>query len=81
MSRQSDSLPGKDVIYLFLNHPTYNWRRLLLLPSHHLVEMCQKLTKESRVKVFIVDDPLFSRARSRKVEHIPKCLITRPKNL
>ena len=34
---QSADLPGKDVIYRFLNQPTYNWRKFLLsLSRAHL---------------------------------------------
>ena len=70
MSKKDESLPGKDVIYRFLNQSTYNWKKFLLLLSSHTVGMCHELTEKTRVKVLIVDDSLFSRARSKSVELI-----------
>ena len=39
MGRKSESLPGKDATYCFLNKSTFNWRKFLLLFSSHAV-MC-----------------------------------------
>ena len=72
MSQKSDSRPGKDVVYRFLNKATFNWKRFLLLLSSHAVHKCEELTEHQRVKVFIVDDSLFERARSKKVELLSK---------
>lgn len=72
MSRKSESLPGKDAVYRFLNKPTFNWRKFLLLFSSHAIMCCERLTRKDRVKVLIVDDSLFERARSKKVELLSK---------
>jgi len=68
MSNKSDSLVGKDVVYRFLSCPTYNWKKFLLLLSSHLIALCTRLTSRERVKVLVLDDTLFSRARSKSVE-------------
>jgi DDE superfamily endonuclease len=72
MSKKSESLPGKDAVYRFLNKETFNWRKFLLLLSSHAISKCEHLTAEQRVKVLIVDDSLFERARSKKVELLSK---------
>lgn len=61
-------LPGKDVIYRFLNQPTYNWRKFLLSLSSHTIRLCQRLTHKSRAKVFVVDDSTIERARSKSAQ-------------
>lgn len=61
-------LPSKDTYYRFLNHYTYAWRRFLTSLALHVISVFSSLTSERRVKVFIIDDSLFSRARSKKVE-------------
>ena len=67
-SNQGLDLPGKDTYYRFLNHPQYAWRRFLLSLSLRVIETFNSLTDKKRVKVFIIDDSLYSRARSKKVE-------------
>ncbi|OPY59391.1 MAG: hypothetical protein A4E56_03212 [Pelotomaculum sp. PtaU1.Bin065] len=59
----------KDAIYRFLNDCHYNWRKFLLLVNSQIIR-CRivPLTGEKRVNVFIIDDSLFSRARSKTVE-------------
>ncbi|MBF0554995.1 MAG: transposase, partial [Nitrospirae bacterium] len=67
---QGDAILGegteKDTVYRFLNSPTYNWRKFLLLLSSAILNSVSLLT--SRDKVFIFDDSLYSRNRSKKVE-------------
>ncbi len=59
----------KDAIYRLLNDCHYNWRRFLLLVSSQIIHnRIVPLTDEKRVNVFIVDDSLFSRSRSKTVE-------------
>lgn len=65
--RKSD-LPGKDTIYRFLNHQRYAWRAFLHNISLSIVQAFDKLTPHSRVKVFIVDDSVLTRMRSKKAE-------------
>lgn len=60
---------AKDVIYRFLNNPLYDWRCFLLKLSAGIVNnFLDPLTNKERVNVLIVDDSLYSRNRSKKVE-------------
>lgn len=65
---RAESLPGKDVIYRFLNESRYNWRRFYQLLSLQVIGKFEKLTSAKRIRVFIVDDSVMNRARSKKVE-------------
>jgi hypothetical protein len=66
----ADSAPfQKDAVYRFLNDCCYNWRKFLLLLSSQIIRTrIVPLTDEKRVNVFIIDDSLFSRSRSKAVE-------------
>jgi len=60
---------GKDTVYRFLNSTTANWRKFLHLLSAAVIrEQIQPLTSAKTPKVFIVDDSLYDRNRSKKVE-------------
>jgi hypothetical protein len=60
---------GKDTAYRLLNSVTANWRRfLLLLSSRVIVQRLLPLTDDTTTKVLIVDDTLYSRDRSKRVE-------------
>lgn len=60
---------GKDVVYRFLNSFTANWRRFLhLLSTSVISQSLLPLTNESTRKVFIADDTLYRRDRSKRVE-------------
>ncbi len=61
-------LPRKDTFYRFLNYPKYAWRRFLNTLNHRVISEFESLTSHSRVKVFILDDSVFSRSRSKHVE-------------
>ncbi|MEA4902956.1 transposase [Desulfitobacterium sp.] len=67
-SKRGETLPGKDVIYRFLNESCYNWRRFYQLLSLKVVARLENLTSARRIRVFIVDDSVMSRERSKKVE-------------
>jgi hypothetical protein len=56
------SLPGKDVVYRFLNHPGFSWRRFFLMLSLKIVQHFESLTSSSRVRTFIVDDSVLKSA-------------------
>jgi len=59
----------KDAIYRFLKDCHYNWRRFLLLLGSQIIKIrIVPLTDEKRINVFIIDDSLFSRSRSKAVE-------------
>ncbi|WP_407309938.1 transposase [Desulfosporosinus sp. SB140] len=65
---RAESFPGKDVVYRFLNESRYNWRRFYQLLSLKVIGRFEKLTSAQRIRVFIVDDSVMGRERSKKVE-------------
>ncbi len=63
----------KNTVYRFLNNPRLNWLRFTTLLSARIVNGFMKpLTDEKRKDVFIIDDSLFDRSRSRKTELLAK---------
>jgi len=59
----------KDTVYRFLNSVSTNWRKFLhLLSAAVICKQIRPLTAEQTPKVFIVDDSLYNRNRSKKVE-------------
>lgn len=62
----------KNTAYRFLNSSKFNWARLLLLLVTLIIEGINKLTSDDRVSVLIVDDSLYDRSRSKKVELLSK---------
>ncbi|CAG7659041.1 IS4 family transposase ISDha5 [Paenibacillus allorhizosphaerae] len=67
-SNKSDSLPGKDAVYRFLNHAGFAWRRFLTMLSVATVQKVSALTSVDRDAVFIFDDSMFERNCSKAVE-------------
>jgi hypothetical protein len=67
-SDRAADLPGKDVIYRFLNQASFAWRRFLHALSLRIVRHFETLISANRVRVFIVDDSVLSRNRSKKAE-------------
>jgi hypothetical protein len=67
-SSKGESYPGKDAVYRFLNHAGFAWRRFLTLLSIATVEKVSVLTSMDRTSVFIIDDSMFERNRSKTVE-------------
>jgi hypothetical protein len=67
-SDRAADLPGKDVIYRFLNQASFGWRRFLHALSLRIVRHFETLISANRVRVFIVDDSVLSRNRSKKAE-------------
>lgn len=64
---------SKNTIYRFLNNARTNWQRFTTLLSASIINGFMKpLTGEERKDVFIVDDSLFGRSRSQKVELLAK---------
>lgn len=65
---------GKDTFYRFLSESRINWRRFLLLVAKRLLDtFFLPLTTERRDRVLILDDSIYSRNRSKKVELLSKC--------
>lgn len=67
-SDRGADLPGKDVIYRFLNQASFAWRRFLQAFSLRIVRHFESLISLHRVRVFIIDDSVLSRNRSKKAE-------------
>lgn len=60
---------SKNTIYRFMNNARTNWQRFTALLSASIIcSFMKPLTDEKRKDVFIVDDSLFDRSRSKKVE-------------
>jgi len=70
-SNKSESLPGKDAVYRFLNHYGYAWRHFLSLLSSATVVKVHALAKKDTC--IIVDDSMFDRNRSKSVELLARC--------
>ena len=58
----------KNTAYRFLNAGHYNWSKLLLLLVTRIITYIDSLTHDDRQSVLIVDDSLYNRNRSKKVE-------------
>ncbi len=67
-SERSESFPGKDAVYSFLNHSGFAWRRFLSNLSAQAVNKTSSLTSSKRVSAFVVDDSMYERNRSKSVE-------------
>jgi len=67
-SERGDILPGKDTYYRFLNNNHYSWRKFLLTMAARVIGIFQTLTSSNRVRVFVLDDSVLSRNRSKKAE-------------
>lgn len=71
-SKKDDTLPGKDSVYRFLNHPGYAWRRFLRLLSACAIHKVNALTSKHRITTLIIDDSMFARNRSKSVEMLAR---------
>ncbi|MBQ9927060.1 MAG: transposase [Lachnospiraceae bacterium] len=67
-SKHKDQAVSKNTYYRFLNESTYNWKKFLFFLSAKVISAFDRLTRPERVKVFVLDDSVVKRNRSRKVE-------------
>lgn len=67
-SKHKDQAVSKNTYYRFLNEPSYNWKKFMLLLSARVVSAFDRLTRPERVKVLVLDDSVIARNRSKKVE-------------
>lgn len=64
---------SKDTVYRFLNSSSINWMKFTSLLSAKIANSTiTKLTDKERVNVLIIDDTMFERASSKKVELLCK---------
>ncbi|GAX90066.1 hypothetical protein [Effusibacillus lacus] len=69
LQQKSGSGFEKDTMYRNnRTHHAYNGRKFLVLLGASVVQKISQLTSDDRADVLIVDDSLFSRNRSKKVE-------------
>lgn len=59
---------GKDVVYRLLNASFINWSIYLLKLAASVITPIRKLTSEDRLCALVIDDTLYERPRSKKVE-------------
>jgi hypothetical protein len=59
---------GRDTVYRFLNSSFHNWRALLLRLALKAIAFLAPLTSSEKRKVFVVDDSLYDKNRSKKLE-------------
>lgn len=70
---------SKNTIYRFLNDARTNWHRFTTLLSANIIcRFMKPPTNEKRKDVFIVDDSLFARSRSKKWNCLPGSLTIAP---
>ena len=69
-----DPKPGmsKNTVYRFLNSPVYDWCKLVFRIAMQAILTIIPLTSETRENVLIVDDTLYNRSRSKKVDMLSK---------
>ena len=76
MQRKTGTFDGsfcKNTVYRFLNNAKINWFRFTTLLSSRIInDFMQPLTGENRKDVFVIDDSLFDRSRSKKTELLAK---------
>lgn len=64
---------SKNTVYRFLNSTKTNWQRFTTLLSANIInDFMKPLTSDDRKDVFIIDDSLFDRSRSKKTELLAK---------
>lgn len=69
------NLPGfcKDTAYRFMKMTCINWIRFTTILSFRIIsQSIYDLTSDQRVNAFIIDDSMFKRSRSKKVELLTK---------
>ena len=62
----------KNTVYRFLNSKTGDWCKLLFQVAMRVIMLVLPLTNEKRENVLIVDDTLYSRSRSKKVDMLTR---------
>lgn len=64
---------SKNTVYRFLNNTKTNWKRFTTLLSTNIInDFMKPLTNDGRKDVFIIDDSLFDRSRSKRTELLAK---------
>ena len=61
---------GRDTVYRFLNSPFHNWRGFLSRLASKAIAFLVPLTSNKERRVFVVDDSVYNKNRSKKLELI-----------
>lgn len=67
-SKRKEQAVSKNTYYRFLNDTSFNWTKFLLLLAAKVTSAFSRLTRPGRVKVFVLDDSVIKRNRSKAVE-------------
>ena len=67
-SEHIDCNISKNAFYRFLDNPSFNWHRFLLLLATKITRAFGSLTGSGRVKMLVLDDSVLPRNRSKSVE-------------
>ena len=59
---------GLDTVYRFLNSPFHNWRGFLSRLALKAIAFLVPLTSSKERRIFVVDDSVYNRNRSKKLE-------------
>ena len=59
---------GRDTVYRFLNCPFHNWRGFLSRLATSAIAFLTPLTSTKERRVFVVDDSVYDKSRSKKLE-------------
>lgn len=67
-SKRKGQAVSKNTYYRFLNDTSFNWTKFLLLLAAKVTRAFSRLTRPERVRVFVLDDSVIKRNRSKAVE-------------
>lgn len=67
-SKREEQAVSKNTYYRFPSESSYNWMQFLLLLAAKVTSAFDRLNRPERVKVFILDDSVIKRNRSKNVE-------------
>lgn len=67
-SKRKEQAVSKNTYYRFLNDTSFNWTKFLLLLAAKVTGTFSRLTRPERVRVFVLDDSVIKRNRSKAVE-------------
>lgn len=63
---------SKNSFYRFLNNGSQNWEKLLQETAFSIIKYLKQFCERKERRVFVLDDTLYERNRSKKVEYLSK---------
>ncbi len=67
-SKKQDIACSKSTYHRFLSNEHYNWTRFITLLAARVINVFDKLTKDTRFRALVIDDSVIGRKRSKSVE-------------